>query len=182
VGPEEAVVHALLAARSRYERTLAAVAYAKLSGSLSPARLVAAARGTPALPLVLELGDAVRALVEVLAQSVRGPLRVSQPPLAQPFEQGADRAGVEDVAYLSLLASLSHSTISSTEILERSSPNRLAAAAASSSFLLLTSSPRALRATSLMLIPYLLASSLSLLGILTLTLTLIPCCGRRSTI
>ena len=57
VGPEEAIVHALLAARSRYERTLAAVAYAKLSGRLNPAKLVAAARGTPALPLVLELGD-----------------------------------------------------------------------------------------------------------------------------
>jgi hypothetical protein len=33
-----------------------------------------------------------------------------------------------------------------------------------------------------MLIPYLLASSLSLLGILTLTLTFTPCCGKRSTI
>jgi predicted nucleotidyltransferase len=57
VGPEEAIVHALLAARSRYERTLAAVAYAKLSKTLNSAKLVAAARGTPALPLVLELGD-----------------------------------------------------------------------------------------------------------------------------
>jgi hypothetical protein len=33
-----------------------------------------------------------------------------------------------------------------------------------------------------MLIPYLLASSLSLLGILTLTVTLILCYGKRSTI
>jgi hypothetical protein len=33
-----------------------------------------------------------------------------------------------------------------------------------------------------MLIPHLSASSLSLLGILTLTVTLIPCCGKCSTI
>ena len=62
VGAEEAIVHALLAARSRYERTLAAVAYAKLSAKLNPAKLVAAARGTPALPLALELGDYVSGL------------------------------------------------------------------------------------------------------------------------
>ncbi|RLE96833.1 MAG: hypothetical protein DRJ96_05445 [Thermoprotei archaeon] len=59
VGLEEAIVHALLASRSRYERTLAAVVYAKNIDKVRRGRLRAAARGTPALPLVLELDDYV---------------------------------------------------------------------------------------------------------------------------
>jgi len=53
--PEEALVHALLAAETRYERTLAALFYAKNKDKISFDKARRLARGTPALRLLLAL-------------------------------------------------------------------------------------------------------------------------------